>query len=207
MGKSSSWYRQHANDAYVKKAKAEGKRSRATFKLTEIMDKYSLCLKKGAVVVDLGCAPGSWCQELSVRKREGGAIIGVDVLPMKPVSGVQFIQADFSASETQRKLEEVLSGAKTDIVLSDMAPEMSGNKLVDQTGMINLNELTLDFTVNHLRRGGDLLLKTFMGEGFNTFRRKLTGCFKTVKVIKPAASRRTSSEMFLLAMNFNGRKP
>ncbi|MFQ5355020.1 MAG: RlmE family RNA methyltransferase [Mariprofundaceae bacterium] len=205
MGKSSNWYRRHTNDAYVKKAKAEGKRSRAAFKLTEIMSKHDLLPGSDAVIVDLGCAPGSWCQELAAGKGEKGMVIGVDVLPMEPLSGVQFIQLDFSASASRQKLEEVLSGRKAHLVVSDMAPEMSGNKLVDQASMINLNEITFDFAVNHLRDDGNFLLKTFMGDGFDTFRRDLTGFFRKVKVIKPAASRSASSEIFLLAKSFCGR--
>lgn len=200
--KTSAWFQRHANDPHVKMAQREGKRSRAAFKLSEILERHQLLIKKGAVVVDLGCTPGSWCQELAKCCGDAGMVIGVDLLEMNPLPGVRFLQMDFTEMEAHQALEEMLEGRQVDMVVSDMAPEMSGNKVVDQARIINLNEMTLNFGVNHLREGGNLLLKTFMGEGFDGFRRELQGWFGSVKTVKPAASRKSSSEIYLLAQGF-----
>ena len=200
--KTSAWFQRHVHDPHVKRARAEGRRSRAAFKLMEILDRYELHLKPDAVVVDLGCAPGSWCEEVARRLDKNGLLIGIDLLPVKPIVGVTLIQADFDSETGRQSVEAALQGRSVDMVLSDMAPEMSGNKLVDQARMMDLNELTLNFAVNHLRQGGHLLLKTFMGEGFDAFRRELTGWFRSVRTVKPAASRKESSELFLLARDF-----
>lgn len=200
--KSSAWFQRHANDPHVKMAQREGKRSRAAFKLSEILQRYHLLTKAGGVVVDLGCAPGSWCQELTKCCGDSGMVIGVDLLEMNPLPGVRFLQMDFTDTEMHVELEAVLNGRPVDMVVSDMAPEMSGNKVVDQARIINLNEMTLNFAVNHLREGGHLLLKSFMGEGFDDFKRELGSWFSSVKVVKPAASRKSSSEIYLLAQGF-----
>jgi len=200
--KSSAWFQRHANDPHVKRAQREGKRSRAAFKLSEILERYELLNGRDTVVVDLGCAPGSWCQELTCYCGDGGMVIGVDLLEMRPLPGVRFLQMDFSDMAAHGALEEVLEGRRVDMVVSDMAPELSGNKVVDQARIINLNEMTLGFAVNHLREGGHLLLKTFMGEGFDTFRKELMGWFSSVKTVKPAASRKSSSEIYLLGQAF-----
>lgn len=200
--RSTQWYQRHVNDGYVKRAQKEGKRSRAAFKLTEILDKHHLNLQPDAAVVDLGCAPGSWSAEIVKRMGEGGLLVGIDLLPVAYVPGVKLIQGDFDTSEGVAAIDKALGGRPLSLVLSDMAPEMSGNKVVDQARMMHLNDQTLNFAVNHLKEGGHLLIKTFMGSGFDTFRRELTGWFKIVKAIKPSASRRDSSEMFLLAMEF-----
>ena len=200
--KTSVWFQRHVNDPHVKRAQAEGKRSRAAFKLTEILDKYNLLLKENAVVVDLGCAPGSWTQEAASRIGKAGLVVGIDLLPMQPVQGASFIQSDFDSEEGLKTLDEVLVGRKANLVLSDMAPEMSGNKLVDQMRMNHLNVMTLNFAENHLRAGGHLLLKSFMGEGYDAFRREIGKCFASVKTVKPAASRKSSSEIYLLGQSF-----
>ena len=202
--KTSAWFQRHANDPHVKQAQREGKRSRAVFKLTEILDEHGLTIKKNSVIVDLGCAPGSWSQEISKRLGPEGLIIGIDLLPLKPIEGVTLIEGDFDSPEGQKALEEALNGRTIDMVVSDMAPEMSGAKLVDQMRMIGLNEMTLHFAKQHLKPGGDLLMKTFMGEGYDQFRRELGMAFTKVKNIKPAASRKTSAEFFLLAQGFKG---
>jgi len=202
--KTSAWFQRHANDPHVKQAQREGKRSRAVFKLTEILDEHGLTIKKNSVIVDLGCAPGSWSQEISKRLGPEGLIIGIDLLPLRPIEGVTLIQGDFDSPEGQKALEEALDGRTIDMVVSDMAPEMSGAKLVDQMRMIGLNEMTLHFAREHLNPGGDLLMKTFMGEGYDQFRRELGAAFSTVKNIKPAASRKTSAEFFLLARGLKG---
>lgn len=202
--KTSAWFQRHANDPHVKQAKREGKRSRAVFKLTEILDEHGLVIKKSSVVVDLGCAPGSWSEEISKRLGPDGMVIGIDLLPLNPIEGVTLIEGDFDSPEGQQKLDEALAGRDIDLVVSDIAPEMSGNKLVDQMRMIGLNEMTLHFAKEHLRPGGELLMKTFMGEGYDGFRRELGTAFKVIKNIKPAASRKASSEFFLLARDFKG---
>jgi len=202
--KTSAWYQRHANDPHVKRAQREGKRSRAAFKLTEILDneKHDLKIKRNTVVVDLGCAPGSWSVELAKRVGPEGLVIGIDLLPLKQVSGVILIQDDFDSPSGQQALVDALKGRQVDVVVSDMAPEMSGDKLVDQMRMIGLNEMTLHFARQYLRPGGDILMKTFMGEGYDGFRRDLGTSFQKVKNIKPAASRKTSSEFFLLGKLF-----
>ncbi|MFQ5582486.1 MAG: SAM-dependent methyltransferase, partial [Mariprofundaceae bacterium] len=157
--KTSAWFRRHVHDPHVKRAEAEGRRSRAAFKLKEIMDRHGLHLKPDAVVVDLGCAPGSWCEEVARRLGKNGLLIGIDLLPVEPIADAILIQADFDSEDGLKAVEKALQGRDVHLVLSDMAPEMSGNKLVDQASMMNLNDLTLSFAVNHLREGGHLLLK------------------------------------------------
>jgi len=201
--KTSAWFQRHSNDPHVKRAQREGKRSRAAFKLTEIMDQHGLTIRKNSVIIDLGCAPGSWSVELASRVGPGGLVIGIDLLPLNPIQGVTLIQADFNSPAGQQALQEALGGRRVDLVVSDMAPEMSGDKLVDQMRMIGLNEMTLHFSRQYLRDDGDILMKTFMGEGYDTFRRDLGTSFKKIKNIKPAASRKSSSEFFLLGRSFS----
>lgn len=196
--KTSAWYQRHVQDPHVRRAVREGKRSRAAFKLLEILDRHGLTLRTGNVVVDLGCAPGSWCMELVKRVGDDGLVVGIDLLPVRPIQGVRLIRADFSSRDGQEQLAQALDGRDVDVVVSDMAPEMSGNKLVDQMRMIELNEMTLDFALRHLRPGGSLLMKTFMGEGYDALRRRLVAHFERVRNIKPAASRKTSAEFYLL---------
>jgi len=201
--KTSAWFQRHANDPHVKKAQKEGKRSRAVFKLTEILDSHHIEIKKDAVIVDLGCAPGSWSEELTKYVDSSGKVIGIDLLPLTPIHGVILIQGDFDSPEGQKALLEALDGRKVDLVVSDMAPEMSGHKLVDQMRMIGLNEMTLHFAKQYLKPGGTVLMKTFMGEGYDSFRQDLGKSFNRVKNIKPAASRKTSAEFFLLGLDMN----
>ena len=200
--RSTQWYQRHVNDGFVKRAQREGKRSRAAFKLTEILDKHGLHIRPDAAVIDLGCAPGSWTAEIASRLGDGGLLVGIDLLPVTPVTGATILQGDFDSAEGQQVIESALQGRPLSLVLSDMAPQLSGNKVVDQARMMHLNDMSLNFAVNHLKEGGHMLLKTFMGEGYDAFRRELTGWFRTVKAIKPQASRKDSSEMFLLAMEF-----
>ena len=202
--KTSAWFQRHANDPHVKRAQREGKRSRTAFKLTEILDEHGLNISPGSVVVDLGCAPGSWSVELARRVGPEGLVIGIDLLEVQPIPGVTLIRADFDSPEGQQALATALQGRDVDFVVSDMAPEMSGNKLVDQMRMIGLNEMTLHFARQYLRSGGALLMKTFMGEGYDAFRRELGKSFCRIKNIKPAASRKTSAEFFLLGLEFRG---
>jgi len=204
--KTSAWFQRHANDPHVKRAQKEGKRSRAAFKLTEILDQHDLGIKKNAVIVDLGCAPGSWSVELAKRVGPEGLVIGIDLLELTPITGVTLIRADFNSPDGQKALADALMGKQVDLVVSDMAPELSGNKLVDQMRMIGLNEMTLHFARQCLRPGGDVLMKTFMGEGYDDFRRELGGCFGKIKNIKPAASRKTSPEFFLLGKGYKAEE-
>lgn len=200
--KTSAWFQRHANDPHVKQAQREGKRSRAAFKLTEVLNKYSLLERKDHVIIDLGCAPGSWSEELAHQMGKDALVIGVDLIEMQPIYGVHFLQGDFTDAGTLLLMDELLAGRRVDIVLSDMSPEMCGNKLVDQARTISLNDAALDFSINHLREGGHLLLKSFMGDGFDTFKREMNGWFTSVRVVKPAASRKSSSEIYLLGQQF-----
>lgn len=194
---SKAWMHEHLNDPYVQRANAEGYRARAAYKLMEIDDRDHL-LKRGAVVVDLGAAPGSWCQVAVQRTAPGGRVFGLDLLPMEALHGVDFLQGDFTEDAVLAELERRLDGAAVDVVLSDMAPNLSGVATVDQARSILLCELALDFAVNHLRPGGHLLTKVFQGEGFMAFRKEMERRFVTVQVRKPKASRDRSAEVYLL---------
>lgn len=189
---------EHVNDSYVQRAKAEGWRSRAVFKLIEIDEKDRL-LKPGMTVVDLGAAPGSWCQYAARRIQPGGRLIALDLLEMTPMSGVEFIQGDFREDEVLQRLEVALGGRKVDLVLSDMAPNISGIAISDDARAMYLAELTLEFARQHLKPGGDMLVKTFQGAGFMELRRAVQGAFETLLMRKPAASRDRSAETYLLA--------
>lgn len=199
---TKAWITEHVNDAYVQRARTEGWRSRAAFKLTEVDDKDKL-LKPGMVVVDLGSAPGSWSQVAAKRVAPGGRLIALDLLPMDPVHGVEFIQGDFHDAAVLQALADTLAGRQVDLVLSDMAPNMSGIGMVDQARVMLLAELTLEFCGLHLKPGGDMLVKVFQGDGFMELRRALQQQFQTLQMRKPAASRNRSAEIYLLA---RGRK-
>ncbi|MBS1189417.1 MAG: rRNA Um-2552 2-O-methyltransferase [Rhodocyclaceae bacterium] len=189
--------REHVNDPYVQLAKKEGWRSRAAFKLMEIDDKDHL-LKPGEVVVDLGATPGGWSQVAAKRVGETGKVIGLDLLEMQPIHGVEFIQGDFREDAVLRELEGRLCGRKVGLVLSDMAPNMSGVSLVDQARVMHLAELGLDFARMHLKPDGGFLVKVFQGSDYENFVRAMRDTFKTVMVRKPQASRDRSAELYLL---------
>ncbi len=193
--------REHVSDAYVQQAKALGYRSRAAFKLMEIDDRDRL-LRPGMVVVDLGAAPGSWSQVAVERTRPGGLVIGLDLLPVEPLAGASFLQGDFRDPPALAALQQALAGRRVDLVLSDMAPNISGIGVTDQARAEHLAELALEFAVAHLQPDGVLLMKTFHGGGFEALRRRLSDAFETVLVRKPKASRERSSEVYLL-----GRRP
>ena len=197
---TKAWITEHVNDAYVQRARVEGWRSRAAFKLTEIDDKDKL-LKPGMTVVDLGSAPGSWSQVAAKRIAPGGRLIALDLLPMEPVHGVEFIQGDFHEDAGLQALADALDGRQVDLVLSDMAPNMSGIGMVDQARVMVLAELTLEFCALHLKPGGDMLTKVFQGDGFMELRHALQQQFQTLHMRKPAASRNRSAEIYLLARN------
>ncbi len=196
--KSKVWMREHVNDPYVQRAKAEGWRSRAVFKLMEIDEKDRL-LKPGMTVVDLGAAPGSWCQYAARRIQPGGKVIALDLLDMIPIAGVEFIQGDFREDDTLTRLEAALAGRKVDLVLSDMAPNISGVAVADDARGMHLVELALDFARQHLKPGGGMLVKVFQGAGYAELRQAVQALFGGLNVRKPAASRDRSAEIYLLA--------
>ena len=189
--------REHVNDPYVQLARKEGWRSRAAFKLMEIDDKDKL-LRRGEVVVDLGATPGGWSQVAARRVGAGGLVLALDLLEMEPIHGVDFIQGDFREDEILARLEERLAGRPVGLVMSDMAPNMSGVQLVDQARIMYLAELGLDFCKAHLKPGGAFLVKVFQGTDYEAFVRSMREVFKVVAVRKPDASRDRSAELYLL---------
>lgn len=202
-GKSSGrWLREHFDDPFVKRAQREGYRSRAVYKLAEIDEKDRL-LAPGMTVVDLGAAPGGWCQYAVQRVGARGMVVGLDILPMDAVPGATLIQADFTEDAALEELERVLSGRSVDLVLSDMAPNISGMAAVDQPRSMYLAELALDFCERALKPGGDFLVKTFQGEGFDEYLKGLRSRFARVQSRKPQASRGRSREVYLLARNLD----
>lgn len=196
--KSKTWMHEHVNDPYVQRAQKEGWRSRAVFKLKEIDEKDRL-LKPGMTVVDLGATPGSWCQYAVKRIHPGGRLIALDLLDFEPMAGVEFIQGDFREDAVLETLKSVLAGRRVDLVLSDMAPNMTGIAATDSAQVMYLAELTLDFARENLKPGGDLLVKVFQGAGFMELRQAMQAEFESLATRKPAASRDRSAELYLLA--------
>ena len=200
---NKNWLHDHINDPYVKQAQKDGFRARAAYKLKEI-DEAEKLIKPGQVIVDLGCTPGSWAQytRRKLAGKEGGGItgtiIGLDLLPMEPIADVHYIQGDFREDVVLDQLAIVLDGRKTDLVLSDMAPNLSGIPTADAARMEHLIDLAIEFSQMHLKPGGALLVKCFKDMGFTQVVEKFRTEFKTVKQIKPKASRDKSSEIFLL---------
>ena len=194
---SKAWMHEHVTDPYVQRAKKEGWRSRAAFKLMEMDDKDRL-LRRGEVVVDLGATPGGWSQVAARRVGESGMVLALDLLEMEPIHGVDFIQGDFREDDVLAKLEEKLNGRGVGLVMSDMAPNMSGVPLVDQARIMYLAELGLAFSQAHLKPDGAFLVKVFQGADYETFLRAMREVFKTVAVRKPEASRDRSAELYLL---------
>ena len=209
---NKTWLNDHVNDTYVKLAQKEGYRARAAYKLKEIDEQLSL-VKPGNVVVDLGCAPGAWCQYLRRRMSPTGAasgtlngsIIGLDILPMEPVEDVTFIQGDFREEEVLAQLEAALQGRIVDVVVSDMAPNLTGIESTDATRIAHLIELAVDFAQNHLKDDGALVVKLFHGSGYSDLVTLFKSTFRVVKPIKPKASRDKSSETFLVGMGVKSR--
>ena len=201
MGKSKSshqWLRKHFDDEYVKRAQREGLRSRAVYKLEEIDKKYRL-IRPGMTVVDLGAAPGGWSQYAAKALAGKGRIVALDILEMAALPGVEFMQADFTEDEALDLLMKNLGDSRVDLVLSDMAPNISGMQAVDQPRSIYLVELAVDFAAKVLARKGNLLFKAFHGEGFEDVVRSLRGEYRKVLVRKPKASRPRSREVYVLA--------
>ena len=189
--------REHVNDTYVQLARKDGWRSRAAFKLLEIDDKDKL-LKRGEVVVDLGATPGGWSQVATKRVGDCGMVIALDLLEMEPIHNVHFIQGDFREDEVLDQLEKHIGDRRVGLVMSDMAPNMSGVPLVDQARIMHLAELGLEFSRAHLKPEGAFLVKVFQGTDYETFLRQMRETFKTVVVRKPDASRDRSAELYLL---------
>lgn len=200
---SRQWVHDHINDPYVKQAQAQGYRSRAAFKLLQI-DERDRLLGPGKVVVDLGSTPGGWSQVAAKKVLPGGRVIALDLLPMEPVTGVHFIQGDFREDETLLQLVSALEGRPVGLVLSDMAPNLTGIALTDQARSIHLLELALEFSREYLKAGGDMLVKVFQGTGFDALRRDMEQLFGTVSVRKPDSSRDRSSEVYLLCRGRRG---
>ena len=199
---SKVWMQEHLNDPFVKMAQKDGYRARAAYKLIEIDDKDKL-ISPGMMVVDLGSAPGSWCQVVKQRLKGKGRIIGLDLLDMEAIPGVEFIQGDFREESVLKLLEEKLNNKPVDLVIADMAPNISGVKDADQAGATYLTELALEFNQDWLKPGGNFLVKVFIGTGFDDIVKRMRSEFDKVVTRKPKASRGRSSEVYLLGL---GRK-
>ena len=193
---SKQWMHEHVNDPYVQRAQKDGYRSRAAYKLLEIDERDHL-LKPGMVVVDLGATPGGWSQ---VAAAKGTRVIALDLLPLHPIAGVEFILGDFREDSVLAQLEERLSGKQAGLVLSDMSPNISGIGMADQARAMELAELALDFSVRHLQPGGAFLVKAFQGVGFEDYVKLMRSRFARMVTRKPKASRDRSSEVYLLGL-------
>jgi 23S rRNA (uridine2552-2'-O)-methyltransferase len=206
---NKQWLHDHINDPYVKLAQKEGYRARAAYKLKEI-DEAEKLIKPGQIIVDLGCTPGSWAQyaRRKMAGKEGGGIhgriIGLDLLPMEPIADVDFIQGDFREQVVADQLAQLLEGQKLDLVLSDMAPNLSGIAAADAARIEDIVDLAIEFACDHLKPSGSLLVKCFNGSGYNEILERFRQVFRVVSSKKPKASRDKSSELFLLG---RGLKP
>ena len=199
MKSSKEWLRRHVTDPYVRKARDQGYRSRAAFKLLQI-DAKEKFLNPGQVVVDLGAAPGGWSQVAAEKVKPGGRVIAIDLLPIAPISGVTVIKEDFRSEA----LLEALKGAKADVVLSDLAPNLSGIGNVDQARVLELSGGAIDFCSRVLKPDGIFVLKAFHGEAYDDVLERLKATFRRVKVVKPLASRGESAETYLLCRGISG---
>ena len=195
---SKAWMQEHVNDPYVRKAQAEGMRSRAAYKLQQLAERDKL-LKPGMTVVDLGAAPGGWSQVAGRLAGDSGRVVAVDLLDMTPVAGVTFIRGDFGEDAVLAEVERAIGDGGVDLVLSDMAPNISGVASVDQARSVGLAELALDFAVNHLKPQGNFLVKVFQGSGFEALVADIRRKFVQVMIRKPEASRSRSSEVYVVA--------
>jgi len=195
---SHRWLREHFDDEYVKKAQRQGYRSRAVYKLDEIQQKDRI-IKPGMAIVDLGAAPGSWSQYASGLLGAKDRVVAMDVVPMEPLAGVTFVQGDFREEDVLDKLLQALEGKEVDLVMSDMAPNISGMEAVDQPRSMYLTDLAVDFAERVVRPGGGLLIKVFQGEGFDELLRGLRSNYNKVVIRKPRASRPRSREVYALA--------
>ena len=197
-GSSRRWMHEHLNDEYVKKAQKEGYRCRAVYKLLEIIEKKHI-INKGDTVIDLGAAPGGWSQVAVKITGKSGQVIANDILPIEEINGVNFIQGDFTEQSVYDVLMNLIKGSSIDIVLSDMAPNMSGQLSVDQPKSMYLADLAIDFALKILSRNGHFIVKVFQGDGFDEYVKKSRSSFRKVSIIKPKASRPRSKEVYLLA--------
>ncbi len=200
-GSSQRWRQRQERDIYVEQASRAGWRSRAVFKLEQIQAKERL-LASGTVCVDLGAAPGGWSQLAARLVGPAGRVVAVDLLPMEPIPGVDFLEGDFTSPETLQALRNLVGDKAVDLVMSDMAPNISGNRVIDQPRTMSLLDEALVFAREVLRPGGHFLAKAFQGEGIDGFKRELKTHFKVVKTLKPKASRPESREIYLLARSF-----
>lgn len=197
---SKAWLSEHVNDHYVHKAQKDGYRARAAYKLLEINEKDKL-IKNGTVLADLGSAPGSWSQVAAELAGDQGRVFALDILPMDPLPGVSFIQGDFREESVLTQFESLLGGRELDLVICDMAPNMSGNAVTDQAKSFYLCELALDFARDHLKPGGHFLVKVFQGAGYQEYLAAMRETFAAVQTRKPDASRNRSNEIYLLGKN------
>jgi len=198
--KNSNWMQRHVSDVYVQQAQKDGYRSRAAYKLLEIQEKDRL-FRPGMRVVDLGAAPGGWVQVVSRLIGDSGTLVAMDILPMDPFEDVVFIQGDFREQAVYDQLLEVLDGEQVDVVISDIAPNLSGVKSADQARAMHLAELVLDFSKQVLRPGGDMLVKVFQGEGMDQYRKDVQQAFAKLLTRKPDSSRSESREFYILGKN------
>lgn len=196
---SKQWMMEHVNDPYVQRAQKEGYRSRAAYKLMELDERDNL-IKPGMVVVDLGATPGGWCQVVAKKMGMHGRIIALDLLPLPPLPRVEFIQGDFREDSVLAQLEKMLDGRQIGLVMSDMAPNISGVGSADQARSMYLAELALDFAAKHLAPGGSFVVKIFQGVGFEDYLKMARGHFEKVVTRKPKASRDRSSEQYLVGL-------
>jgi 23S rRNA (uridine2552-2'-O)-methyltransferase len=201
---SQRWLARNARDEYVKRARKEGARSRATYKIEEI-DRRDHLLRPGMTVVDLGAAPGGWSQYAKGRVGTAGRVLALDILPMEAIPGVEFFEGDFTEQPVLDTLLERLPGHPVDLVISDMAPNMTGVPAVDQARSMEVAELALDFAHQTLKPGGTVLIKIFQGEGFNEFYAQMRRQFAKIVTRKPQASRSESREIYLLGKGFKGK--
>lgn len=201
---SIAWLREHVNDPFVQRAKAEGYRSRASFKLMEIDGRDHL-IRPGEIVVDLGATPGGWSQVAARKTGKTGRVIALDLLEMEPIHGVEFIQGDFRDEAILHNLENKMAGQKAGLVLSDMAPNISGVAIADQSRVMHLAELGLEFAINWLKPEGAFLVKVFQGYGYEDFVKEMRFAFKSVSSRKPEASRDRSPEIYLLGRGLTAR--
>lgn len=198
---SQRWLKEHFDDKFVQQAQKQGLRSRAGFKIEEIQQKDGL-IKPSMTIVDLGAAPGGWSQYATKVVGCDGLVIACDILPMDPLAGVSFLQGDFREENVLNELLNKIGGKNVDVVMSDMAPNMSGNDAIDQAKSMYLGELALDMCHQVLKKNGSFVIKVFMGEGFEAFMKELQKSFKTLKTRKPESSRARSREVYLVATGY-----
>lgn len=206
MGEKTRWFQDRQREAYYRKAKKEGYRARSAYKIQQIHERFTV-VRKGEAVADLGAAPGGWSQMLVELVGPQGLVVGVDLQRIKPIPGARFIQGDFTRKETQDRLSAILAESnrdRVDAVVSDMAPDMSGNYELDQVRSVQLAEIALAFADKHLRKGGSFVCKVFEGADFPPFRDAVKSRFKRFHQYHPAASRKSSSEVYVIGKHYMG---